>query len=419
MHWKTALGNVIGGADDAYDKLLLDFRTRMGMLKPVQICTYRTFGSEERVYFMGRVIEENNLKPATNRDSLWNNMLNMYRRFNSHEVRGARLEVRFQGRTFSGNTDNEGYFIIEAEAGAQHFYTQEPWQDAEVELLDVPEPHQLEGPVRTAALVRMGSQHAEYGIISDLDDTVIESFATNRLKMAQTVFLNNSYTRLPFPGVPAFYKALQKGRTPEDGNPIFYVSSSPWNLYDFLIDFMRVHDIPHGPVMLRDTGFDKGKLFAKDHLGHKMSKIERILNTYPDMKFILIGDSGQKDPLVYSEVIRRYQGRILACYIRDVKLPNKAKAVLEIAEGMDEEVPMVLVEDTVAAAKHALKCGYIPEEAITDIVQQKTLEEGPEEQLAQENIGDGHQETVKEATSVAQEIEESSERDRLDPSSPA
>jgi phosphatidate phosphatase APP1 len=81
---------------------------------------------------------------------------------------------------------------------------------------------------------------------------VLQSSVTNFLKMARMVLLGNAHTRLPFEGVAAFYRALQRGASGGEFNPIFYVSNSPWNLYDLLEDFMDVHGVPAGPLFLRD-----------------------------------------------------------------------------------------------------------------------------------------------------------------------
>ena len=71
---------------------------------------------------------------------------------------------------------------------------------------------------------------AVYGVISDIDDTVLQSKATSYLQAARLLFLENARTRLPFAGVAAFYQAMQKGLG-NQFNPIFYVSSSPWNVF--------------------------------------------------------------------------------------------------------------------------------------------------------------------------------------------
>ena len=85
---------------------------------------------------------------------------------------------------------------------------------------------------------------AELGVISDVDDTVVETGVTHRLAMARTVFLGNARTRLPFAGVAAFYEALCRGSRGDCANPVFFVSNSPWNMYDLLIEFMELQEDP-------------------------------------------------------------------------------------------------------------------------------------------------------------------------------
>ena len=96
---------------------------------------------------------------------------------------------------------------------------------------------------RTEVLIPDAS--AAVGIISDIDDTVLQSSITDWKTAAQLTFLGNARTRKPLLGVAKLYAALQAGV-----NPLFYVSSSPWNLYDLLEDFMRLNEIPPGPIFL-------------------------------------------------------------------------------------------------------------------------------------------------------------------------
>ena len=49
--------------------------------------------------------------------------------------------------------------------------------------------------------------------------------------------------RIAFKGIGAFYRALELGGGAEVVNPIFYVSSSPWNLYDLLERFIELDGI--------------------------------------------------------------------------------------------------------------------------------------------------------------------------------
>src|SRR3712207_4925063 len=174
-------------------------------------------------------------------DTLWETLRNMPRRFGSDEIAGARVRAKFGDVEARVVADEEGFFDVRLDLEAPPPEAAGGWHAMELELLHPESPG--DGPVRSTGYVLVPGR-ARFAVISDLDDTVVHSSATNVAKMAWIVVRNNAYTRLPFPGVAAFYEALRRG--PEDGleNPVFYVSSSPWNIYDLLEDFLDVHGIP-------------------------------------------------------------------------------------------------------------------------------------------------------------------------------
>jgi phosphatidate phosphatase APP1 len=196
------------------------------------------------------------------------------------------------------------------------------------------------------------------------------------MKSMYMTFMNNAYSRLPFEGVSAFYHALQKGFSGAEENPIFYVSSSPWNLYDLLVDFLELNKIPKGPLFLKDYGFTHNKLFTESHGIHKPKQIRNILNAYPHLNFILIGDSGQHDPEIYAEVIKEFPGRILASYIRDVSLDERDIEIKKISEGiLEHKVEMILAENSLSAAEHAAANRFIHPDALMLIKADKNADE--------------------------------------------
>jgi phosphatidate phosphatase APP1 len=230
--------------------------------------------------------------------------------------------------------------------------------------------------IKSTAHILVPSDDAAYGIISDIDDTIVKTGATSLIKMAKNTFLKNAHTRLPFAGVSEFYRSLQLGRNGKRNNPFFYVSSSPWNLYDLLIDFLDINDIPEGPLLLRDFGLDKNKENS-DHMGHKFKEIKHILLAYPHLHFVLIGDSGQVDPKLYREVVAKFPGRILAIYIRDVQLLEREKIAITISKELaSDKVEMIIVDNTVEAADHAAKAGLIFKESISQIIVDKQQDKG-------------------------------------------
>jgi phosphatidate phosphatase APP1 len=371
--WLDSFTRIASSIEQRFDLLKFNVKVRSGWLDPVQIQPYRGHGTAERLYLKGRVLEYKGITSATDAASVWENLLNMYRRFDSDEIPGARLRVRQGDQEFEITTDNEGYFNLEIEPKSQ-LRLEKVWHEIELSLIEPKAKGQ--GRERTVGHVLVPPPKSEFGVISDIDDTIVLTGATDPLTMARIVVLNNPHTRLPFEGVAAFYQALRKGGDGEGYNPIFYVSSSPWNLYDLLIDFLNINGIPVGPLFLRDVGLDKDRLIKTGHHEHKLKQIHTILNTHPELPFILIGDSGQEDPEIYQEVVREYPGRIQAVYIRDVTLDERDGSIRNIIKAAHESgVEMLLVPDTVTAAQHAVERGFITKDALPDIRAEKAKDQ--------------------------------------------
>ena len=219
------------------------------------------------------------------------------------------------------------------------------------------------------AILRAPS-HARYGVISDMDDTVIHAGATNLLLMARRTLFGNARLRRPLAGVSAFYRALQH-EAEQWTNPLFYVSSSPWNLYDLFEEFLDRNEIPPGPLLLRDYGIDETKLGVEKGHAHKLEKTERIMAAYPDLPFVLTGDSGQDDAEIYAEAAGRYPDRIRAIYIRDVdpdkdtKYDARVDEYIEVSKG--HGVPMIRARDSLAMATHAAELELIEPEDVNRV----------------------------------------------------
>jgi phosphatidate phosphatase APP1 len=334
---------------EGFDRLRGGLKRYFGWLGPVKILPYRGYGTERGVTLKGRVLERRGITRSTQHDPALRNVINMARRFLSDPVSGARVRARFGSLETEVQADRGGFFEVRFEPPEP---PPGPWHPVELELSG-PVVRGEESRATGRVLIPRG---AAFGIISDIDDTVVKSSATNWLKMAWISLLNNAHTRLPFDGVAEFYRALGRGPDGRSSNPIFYVSSSPWNIYDLLEEFMDVHGVPAGPLLLRD--WDPAEWGQHD--GHKLAYIRRILTTYPELPFVLIGDSGQRDPEIYLQTVRENPGRVLAAYIRDVTTPERDAEVHSIAAAACElGVEMVLVKDTATALRHALDRGLL------------------------------------------------------------
>lgn len=371
--WRQHLLRTAHAVERRWDALRFRWKKRLGRLGPVQIVPYRGYGTEEHVAIQGRVLEDKGLDKPSDREGVWHNLRAMYHRFESDEIPDVRVRARFQDTERVERTDDEGYF--------QHRFTPSAplssdrvWHEVELELMD--EVVAGQGPVQATGEVLVPPPDCAFGVVSDIDDTVVKTYATNLMKMARVTFLSSARTRLPFDGVAGFYRALARGPAGSGHNPIFYVSSSPWNLYDLLVDFFELQGIPRGPLLLRDLGLDRQKFIKSRHDAHKRAQIDGIFDMYPDLPFILIGDSGQRDPEIYRQVAEAYPDRVLAIYIRDVTAPKRAREVHAIADAVHAVgTPMLLVEDTMAAAEHAAGEGWIREQALASVRAEKAKDE--------------------------------------------
>ena len=358
-----SFGRNLRGAKRSFDR-------RIGKTEHPQIYPYRGFGNDSTALIMGRALRDPGLTAAELTDSWARNLVNSYKRIETDELAGARIRASYGALTQEIVADEEGFFRATLPLSTPPAPDSGHWHNVRLELV---EPIVEDTPPVATALTLFPPSDAEFGIISDLDDTVIQTGATNVLRMVKATLLHNARTRIPFPGVAAFYAALQQGSTGTGFNPIFYVSSSPWNLYDVLEQFLALQKIPMGPTLLRDWGMSLDRI-PFGHAEHKLSSIRSILATYPAMRFILMGDSGQQDPEIYREVIREYPGRILCAYIRDVTVGKpRASVLVSIAEEIAAAgAVMVVAPDTISAARHAAAASWIRAESLPAIAEEAT-----------------------------------------------
>ncbi|WP_228527821.1 App1 family protein [Pararhodonellum marinum] len=341
------------------------------------ILPYMGFGNKKEIYFLGRVLRDRGIGISQIEDNRWRNFRTMYKRFATWEIPGVKVKASFGSHEMVVTTDPEGYFEVRMPI-ENLVDASGPWHFVHLTLLDQVIKNQ--GEVTATNSIFIPSTQVEYGVISDIDDTIVPTGATRLWEMLKTTFLHNAHTRLPFPGVAAFYQSLAKGMDGIESNPFFYVSSSPWNLYDFLMEFLDVHGIPKGPLMLRDIGLSREQFIAGSHSGHKLLQVEKIFEIEKHLKFILIGDSGQMDPEIYLQVIKDFPGRVKMVYIRDV-VQSRHDEVEAISKEIKElGVELLLVKDTVEAAQHALAKGWILAGEVQEIADAKTKEEEEEEE---------------------------------------
>ncbi|GAB1596266.1 App1 family protein [Lysobacter claricitrinus] len=368
-------------------------RRRVAPRVPAYIAAYRGFGDAAGLDLCGRVLADAPEGGPTGNDSRWRNLQHSIGRFLTAEVARAPLQVRVGPHVVDAITDDEGYYAATLPAPPA---PDGLWTQASVSLAD--------GRLATSQPALYVHDDVGVGVISDIDDTVLDSSITDWTTAAQLTFLHNARTRKPLKGAALLYQALQAGLDGRGRLPLFYVSSSPWNLYDLLDEFMRLNALPAGPMFLRDLGLDPTKLLKSPGHGHKLDRVRQLVTRFPRLRWVLLGDSGQADAGLYADAASEFGDRIAAIYIRDVDpdldSPRDVAVDAHIGRVAGTRVPMIRARDSRAIAEHAASIGLI--------------RPGTLESIAAEVARDAARPTLVEAATTAA-IEGTQAKDGPDP----
>lgn len=154
------------------------------------------------------------------------------------------------------------------------------------------------------------------GIVSDIDDTVMVTALPRPLLAAWNSFVVNEHARIPTPGMAVLMDRLT---TKHPTAPIMYLSTGAWNITPTLTRFLSRNGYPKGTFLLTDWGPTPDRWF-RSGAGHKVRELKRLAAEFPDIKWILIGDDGQRDPDVYNGFAVRYPQNVAAILIRNLTI---------------------------------------------------------------------------------------------------
>ena len=365
---RTALGMV----DDAVGRSVVGVAGAADLL-PVALRTFPTLCSPDTWVVRGRVVAHRPLAPPEVDAPWWRNLRDVVRRYTALDVAGARVAVSLPGEGGSHEVvaDREGYLRLEVPAPPGVRPDPLGWVSAGLELVS---PTARNAPVRATAHLQVASPRAGFLVVSDLDDTVLQTGLTQGLTALRTTMLTNARTRSPYDGVAGFYRALQRGSTGRGGrggpHPLAYVSGSPWTIVDLLLATLTWNGVPAGAMELEDWGLEADSWFTPGTQAHKLDRVEELLAAVPHLPVVLVGDSGQRDPETYAEVVARHGDRVLAIYLRDIGTGDREREVRRLCRGITacSGVPVVLSEATGPAVAHALELGLVERSAVAALL---------------------------------------------------
>jgi phosphatidate phosphatase APP1 len=160
-----------------------------------------------------------------------------------------------------------------------------------------------------------------FGIVSDIDDTVMVTALPRPFLAAWNTFVLDEHARTPVAGMSVLYDRL---RREHPNSPVIYLSTGAWNVAPTLTRFLGRNLYPTGPLLLTDWGPTHDRWFRSGQ-EHKRTSLARLTDEFPDMRWLLFGDDGQHDEALYGEFADAHPDNVAAVAIRQL---STSEAVL-------------------------------------------------------------------------------------------
>ena len=316
---------------------------------------YHGYGNDKKVMVFGHVLKLSSLPRKKYKKNFINNSYGLLRLFMVKRYVNVSLQLQWDGIIYETKTQDDGFFKFEWSSANS---IPPGWHPVKVHLLH---PGSDVNPIEARGEFFIPYKY-EFAFISDIDDTFLISHSSNLRKRLYVLFTKNARSRKPFEGVVNHYQLLANtGASNDTFNLFFYVSSSEWNLYDYIFEFAKNNKLPKGIYLLNQLKTFR-QVFKTGQNNHKTKfmRISRIMETYPVQKFILLGDDSQEDPNIYSAIVEHFPQNIYAVYLRHV-----LKSSHERVKGIVEKIKATGIQccyftHSSEAVIHSKQIGLIP-----------------------------------------------------------
>ncbi|WP_375426150.1 App1 family protein [uncultured Friedmanniella sp.] len=306
------------------------------------VIPYTGYGSTTWIRLLGRVLltrgdQQPDVEPTGARG---------WRSFTSVPVEDAQVTVLVEGRSYEVRADHSGIVdtVLAVELGPG-------WHEISLSS---------EGSEPVTSEVFVVDPTTRVGLVSDIDDTVMVTALPRPLLAAWHTFVVNEHARSTTPGMPVLYERLTSHFS---GVPVVYLSTGAWNVAPTLTRFLSRNLYPPGPLLLTDWGPTADRWFRSGQ-EHKRGNLERLAEEFPDVRWLLVGDDGQHDPMIYGEFLNRHPDQVLAVCIRQLTpgeavLAGGSTRVRPVDEASD--VPWLYAADGAGLAEELDRVGLLPD----------------------------------------------------------
>ncbi len=301
---------------------------------------FSSYGGEGWVRLLGRVLI---LRPRKRTKAGEFASVRGWRSYTGIPVSEAVVRVEIGGTVFELTADRGGVIdqviSIDLEPGWQKFTMSAEDQE----------------PVE--ARVFVVGDDVDFGIISDVDDTVMVTALPRPLVAVWNTFVVDEHARLPVPGMAVLLDQLV---SQHPGAPVVYLSTGAWNIVPALSRFLSRHLFPGGAMLLTDWGPTHDRWFRSGR-EHKFANLRRLADEFPKVRWLLVGDDGQHDEGTYSQFQKERPDAVAAVAIRQL---STTQAVLaggraHEADPGDEGIPWVAASDGAGLREKLTEVGLL------------------------------------------------------------
>lgn len=315
---------------------------------------YRGYANQQEIVIFGHLFHKKGPEKYHLDKGRLKHAYTMLRLFNLKAAGNATVRLNFKDIDVTTKTEADGYFRFTI---PYDFVLDHGWHSFRVSAnhmgVDVSEEGELLKPFP-----------GEYGLISDIDDTFLISHSSNLFRKIYLLLTRNINKRKFFEGVVEHYRLLSEAGRKKDktSNAFFYVSSSEWNLYNFIELFSQMHGFPKAVIKLKKikTSLADFLFSGSGSHDHKFHKISHLLEFYPELRFVLLGDDTQQDPFIYERVVKMFPQSVVAVYIRQSGNSKKEKVVSTLQNISDMKVLSCYFQRSREAISHSKANGLIP-----------------------------------------------------------
>jgi phosphatidate phosphatase APP1 len=256
------------------------------------------YGNQDFVRVLARVVLSRDPRNQPRYDE--DHVMRGWKVFVTAPATGVWVTVTVAGETFEAITDRGGFVDLSVPVSL------EPgWHEISLGM---------DGDQQARGQVHVVDPAATFGLVSDIDDTVMLTMLPRPMIAAYNTFVRDEQARRVVPGMAEMYRELLADHP---GAPIFYLSTGAWNTAPTLTRFLARHGYPAGPMLLTDWGPTNTGWFRSGR-EHKRTALRRLAAEFPAVRWVLVGDDGQHDPMLYGDFAQTHPDHVRAIGIRQL-----------------------------------------------------------------------------------------------------